>query len=63
MRDAFFASPEFPRLLDPAAAKEIIAAGAGGELIAYVGKSGEGYDPFIYKRPMSASEEIGIAHV
>lgn len=56
VRDAFFASPEFPRLLDPAAAKEIIAAGVSGNLIAYVGKTAGGYDPFVYQRGMTASE-------
>lgn len=56
VRDAFFASPEFPRLLDPAAAKEIIARGVSGGLIAYVGKTASGYDPFIFNRGLSASE-------
>lgn len=56
VRDAFFASPEFPRLLDPAAAKEIIARGVSGGLIAYVGKTASGYDPFIFNSGLSASE-------
>lgn len=56
VRDAFFASPEFPRLLDPAAVKQIIAAGVSGSLIAYVGKTGTGYDPFVYQRGMAANE-------
>jgi hypothetical protein len=56
VRDAFFASPEFPRLLDPGVAREIIASGVSGGLIAYVGKTPNGYDPFIYQRGMSANQ-------
>jgi hypothetical protein len=57
VRDAFFASPKFPRLLRPDSIKETIARGLDGAVIAYVGKTDDGaYDPFVYKRSMLASE-------
>lgn len=49
VRDAFFASPRFPRLLDAESIKGTIARGVSGKIIAYVGKSGDGgYEPFYY---------------
>jgi Protein of unknown function (DUF499) len=49
VRDAFFASPRFPRLLEPDAAKGTIARGVEAGLLAYVGKaSGGDYEPFVY---------------
>lgn len=49
VRDAFFASPLFPRLLNPDAVKETIARGVEGGLLAYVGKLPSGdYDPFVF---------------
>ena len=57
VRDAFFASPLFPRLLDPSSVKATIARGVTEGLLAYVGKlpSGE-YDPFIFKRPLGPTD-------
>jgi hypothetical protein len=49
VRDAFFASPLFPRLLRPESAKDTIARGVEGGLIGYVGKSPTGdYQPFMF---------------
>lgn len=57
VRDAFYASPLFPRLLNPAAVKETIARGVSEGLLAYVGKKGQGrYEPFIFKKAMSAAD-------
>jgi hypothetical protein len=56
VRDAFFASPQFPRLLKPEAIKETIAKGVANNLIAYVGKDGDDYEPFIYGRPLGNGE-------
>lgn len=57
VRDAFYASPLFPRLLNPDAVKETIARGVTEGLLAYVGKKGHGrYEPFIFKKPMSAAD-------
>jgi hypothetical protein len=55
VRDAFFASPKFPRLLNAEAVKETIARGVGEGHLAYVGKSPDGgYSPFVYKKPLDA---------
>jgi hypothetical protein len=57
VRDAFFASPQFPRLLEPDAAKGTIARGVEAGLLAYVGKTGGGdYERFIYGRGLDAAE-------
>jgi len=50
VRDAFFASPLFPRLLSGDAIKGAIARGVAEGLMAYVGKGGSGgYEPFVFK--------------
>ena len=41
VRDAFYASPLFPRLLNPDAIKETIARGVSNGQLAYVGKTAE----------------------
>jgi hypothetical protein len=57
VRDAFYASPQFPRLLNPEAVKDSIARGVAEGLIAYVGKSPKGgYEPFCFKKPLSAAD-------
>jgi hypothetical protein len=50
VRDAFFASPQLPRLLDPEALRRTIAEGAAQKLLAYVGPKDEDgkYDPFVF---------------
>jgi len=50
MRDAFFASPQLPRLLDPEALRRTIANGVAQEQLAYVGPKGEDgkYYPFVF---------------
>jgi hypothetical protein len=66
VRDAFFASPLFPRLLSTDAVKETIARGVSNGQLAYVGKTGSGkYHPFNFKRSITAfdieiSEEMFI---
>ena len=55
VRDAFYASPQFPRLLSPEAMKETIARGVSEGAVAYVGKSPQGhYAPFLYKTGLTA---------
>ena len=57
VRDAFFASPLFPRLLSPEAVKEAIARGVRDGVFAYVGKSTlDRYDPFEFKSNLSPSD-------
>ena len=53
VRDAFYASPLFPRLLNAEGVKETISRGVTEGLLAYVGKKGhERYEPFIFNKPM-----------
>jgi hypothetical protein len=56
VRDAFFASPQFPRLLDGDSVKETIARGVSSGILAYVGKSGTGYKPFVFGTGFSTGE-------
>jgi hypothetical protein len=57
VRDAFYASPQFPRLIDPDAIKETIAKGAEEGLLAYIGKASDGnYSPFIYKKSLDPTD-------
>ena len=57
VRDAFYASPQFPRLIDPDAIKDTIARGAAEGHIAYVGKAPDGnYSPFIYKKSLDGMD-------
>ena len=57
VRDAFFASPQFPRLLYPDTLKETIARGVCEGQIAYAAKSPKGgYDPFLYKTTLDAAD-------
>jgi len=57
VRDAFYASPIFPRLLNPESVKETIARGVESGVLAYVGKSARGkYHPFHFERSISAAD-------
>jgi len=57
VRDAFYASPRFPRLLKQDAVKETISRGLDAGTIAYVGKASDGsYEPFVYKRSLGATD-------
>jgi len=57
VRDAFFASPLFPRLLNPDAVKDTIARGVEGGLLGYVGKSpADEYEPFFFGGSLSAQD-------
>ncbi|MBN1890000.1 MAG: ATP-binding protein [Thermoflexales bacterium] len=57
VRDAFFASPQFPRLLNADAIKETLARGVAEGRIAYVGKTaGGGYQPFVYETAMNPAD-------
>lgn len=60
VRDAFFASPQFPRLTNPDVLKETISRGVGNGLLAYVGKTASGdYRPFCFNQAlMTADVEI-----
>lgn len=57
VRDAFYASPKFPRLLSAEAVKEAVSRGLDGGHFAYVGKAADGsYEPFIFKKSLPAGE-------
>jgi hypothetical protein len=53
VRDAFFASPRFPRLTNSDAIRETIARGVSGGLLGYVGKMDDKYQPFIYNQTLN----------
>jgi hypothetical protein len=57
VRDAFYASPQFPRLINADAIKRTISRGVGEGYLAYIGKSPDGsYSPFIYKEPLNIDD-------
>ena len=56
VRDTCFASPQFPRLLDPDTIRQTIASGVSGGTIAYVGKAGERYEPFKFNDGLSPND-------
>jgi hypothetical protein len=61
VRDAFFASPQFPRLLDPHSIKDTIARGVENGMLGYVGKKADGkYEPFHWKSSL-LSQDVEIS--
>jgi len=57
VRDAFYASPAFPRLLNADAIKQTIARGVQDGVLAYVTKGHEGrYQTFIFERSMQTDD-------
>lgn len=61
VRDAVFASPLFPRLLNGDLVRDTIARGVSNSVLAYVGKTNAGgYDPFLFGVSM-APQEVEIS--
>lgn len=57
VRDAFFASPQFPRILGADAIRDTITRGVANGLLAYVGKAANGdYKPFCYNQALMAGD-------
>lgn len=57
VRDAFFSSPQFPKLVNAELIKETIAKGVANGILAYVGKIEEGgYEPFRYNCQLPVGE-------
>jgi hypothetical protein len=57
VRDTFFASPKFPRLLNPDAVKQTIRRGVEDGVLAYVCPQSDGtYDPFVFRAALSVGE-------
>lgn len=49
VRDAFFASPQFPKLLNADTIKDTIAKGVTNGILGYVGQLGDEYQPFYFE--------------
>jgi hypothetical protein len=61
VRDAFFASPQFPRLLNPDSIKDTIARGVENGMLGYVGKQNDGsYAPFHWNSSLP-SQDVEIS--
>lgn len=62
VRDALYASPQFPRIIKGnAAIQDAVAKGVGAGEIAYVGKLSDGkYSPFVYEKGMMP-EDVEIS--
>lgn len=59
VRDAFFSSPQLPRLSNADSLKETIAKGVSSGQLALVGKASDGsYEPFLWQTPVSASDVV-----
>jgi len=57
LRDTFFASPLFPRLLNPERLKDTISRGVSGGMFAYLGKTSEiHYEPFYFETDINISD-------
>jgi hypothetical protein len=57
VRDTFFASPQFPRLLNPESIKDTIVRGVGTGMLGYVGKAADGsYAPFHWNTSVAAQD-------
>ena len=57
VRDVFFSSPQFPRLLNPESIKMTIANAVSSGTLAYVAKGNEGkYDPLTFNEGISISD-------
>ncbi|PSB30493.1 ATP-binding protein [Chlorogloea sp. CCALA 695] len=62
IRDAFFSSPSFPRLLNANAIKETIAKGVKEGAFAYVGKASDGkYQPFYFQENSLGADTVEIS--
>jgi len=53
VRDAFYQTPQFPRLLNADSLKVTISKGVENGFIAYVGKKESKYDPFFFSQSLS----------
>lgn len=57
LRDTFFASPLFPRLLNPESIRETITRGVEAGIFAYVGKTQDNkYEPFNFEEAMLGTD-------
>lgn len=56
VRDAFYQSPQFPRLTKPDSIKATISKGVENGYLAYTGKQGDKYEPFFFEKPLFAGD-------
>lgn len=57
LRDAFYSSPVFPRVLNVESVRDTIARGVSSGQLAYVTKkTGGGYSSFVYSQPMTSAD-------
>jgi len=57
LRDTFFASPLFPRLLNPERLKDTISRGVSGGMFAYLGKTSDiHYEPFYFETDLNIGD-------
>jgi hypothetical protein len=57
IRDAFFASPRLPRLLNQDTVRQTISRGVEAGMLAYVSKRPDGaYDPFVFQTSLKESD-------
>jgi hypothetical protein len=62
IRDAFYSTPKFPRLLKPDSIKSTISRGVNQGLFAYVGKRADGlYEPFCFEDPSFQQMDVEIS--
>ncbi|MBM3454155.1 MAG: ATP-binding protein [Bacteroidetes bacterium] len=52
VRDAFYQTPQFPRLTNPDSIKATISRGVENGILAYVGKQGTKYEPFFFEKSL-----------
>jgi hypothetical protein len=62
VQDAFFASPQFPKLLRAEVIKETIAKGVQNGILGYVGKVGDEYEPFFFEKSDFAPTNVEISN-
>jgi hypothetical protein len=60
VRDAFYQTPQFPRLTQPESIKMTISKGVANGILAYVGKKGNKYEPFFFNQEIN-TEDIEIS--
>ncbi|MDO9258164.1 MAG: hypothetical protein Q7U54_21815 [Bacteroidales bacterium] len=56
VRDAFYQSPQFPRLTNPESIKTTISNGVANGFLAYTGKQGGKYEPFFFEQQVFAGD-------
>jgi len=56
VRDVFYQSPQFPRLINPESIKATISKGVENGYLAYTGKQGSKYEPFFFEKSLFAGD-------